>query len=230
VTGLKAVHLPTLIELLLLGARDEYIDISTTDLATRLGKSQQVVSKHLSDLEAAGYVERVRIGGRTRVKVTVKGIDVMADLYADLRSVFEGGKPMLQLHGKVFTGLGEGAYYVSLRGYRRQFLSRLGFDPYPGTLNIRLGSPPDRRLRRDLDRRSSIRIEGFEDGHRTYGWAKTYPAEVEGKLNGAVIILERTHYDDSVLEVIAPVNIRETLNLKDGDPVSVNVMPVDWRP
>lgn len=159
------------------------------------------------------------------MKLTAKGVDAMNDIYTALRSVFEGEEPIVEIHGKAFTGLGEGAYYVSLRGYRRQFLKRLGFDPYPGTLNIRIDSPSDRRLRRDLERHSSIRIEGFEDGHRTYGWAKCYPAEINGELKGAVIVLERTHYDDSVLEVIAPVDIRAALNVKDGDPVAVRVLP-----
>ncbi len=227
---MKAVHVPTLLELLLLGAKEEYVEISTTDLAKRLGKSQQVISKHLSDLEKAGYVERARGGRGSSVKLTAKGIDSMTGLYAALRRSFEGIEPVFEIRGKVFAGLGEGAYYMSLRGYRRQFVNLLGFDPYPGTLNLRLDSPQDRRLRRDLDKHSSINIEGFEDGHRTYGWAKCYPAEINDGLRGAVIILERTHYDDSVLELISPVNIREALHLKDGEVASVKILPVTKSP
>ncbi len=224
------MHIPTLLELLLLGAKEEYVEISTTDLAKRLGKSQQVISRHLSDLEKAGYVDRMQRSGRNSVKLTKKGVDTMTSLYAALRSAFEGTEPVFEIRGKVFAGLGEGAYYVSLRGYRRQFVNLLGFDPYPGTLNLRLDSPQDRRLRRDLERHSSINIEGFEDGHRTYGWAKCYPAEINDGLRGAVIILERTHYDDSVLELISPVNIREALQLKDGEIVSVRILPVTEKP
>jgi riboflavin kinase len=227
---LKAVHVPTLLELLLLGAKEDYVEISTSDLAKRLDKSQQVISIHLTDLEDAGYVERRRNGGRSSVKLTRKGVDTMSGLYAALRSAFEGEEPVLEIRGKVFAGLGEGAYYVSLRGYRRQFVNILGFDPYPGTLNLRLDSPQDRRLRRDLERHSSVNIEGFEDGHRTFGWAKCYPVEINGGLNGAIIILERTHYDDSVLELISPVNIREALHLKDGDVVSVRILPAAEKP
>ncbi len=222
----KPVHIPTLMELLLLGAKDEYVAISTTALAKRLGKSQQAASKHLSDLEEAGYVERSRSGGRNSVKLTEKGVATMTDIYSVLRRILEGEEPVFEIKGEVFTGLGEGAYYMSLRGYRRQFVKQLGFDPYPGTLNIRLDSPADRRLRRDLERYNSIHIEGFEDGHRTYGWAKCYPAKIGGELDGTVILLERTHYDDSVLEVIAPINIRDKLKLKDGDQISVNVYPL----
>ncbi|MBI2936835.1 MAG: CTP-dependent riboflavin kinase [Thaumarchaeota archaeon] len=227
---MKSVHIPTLLELLLLGAKEDYVEISTTDLAKRLGKSQQVISRHLSDLEKAGYVDRMQRSGRASVKLTKKGVDTMTGIYAALSSAFEGTEPVPEIRGKVFAGLGEGAYYVSLRGYRRQFVNLLGFDPYPGTLNLRLDSPQDRRLRRDLERHSSINIEGFEDGHRTYGWAKCYPAEINDGLRGAVIILERTHYDDSVLELISPVNIREALQLKDGEIVSVRILPVTEKP
>ncbi|MFQ6135275.1 MAG: DUF120 domain-containing protein [Nitrososphaerales archaeon] len=222
----KPVHIPTLIELLLLGAKDGYVEISTTALAKRLGKSQQAASRHLSDLEEAGYVERSRSGGRNSVKITEKSIAAMTDMYSVLRRILEGEEPVFEIKGEVFTGLGEGAYYMSLRGYRRQFVKRLGFDPYLGTLNIRLDSPIDRRLRRDLERYPGINIEGFEDGQRTYGGAKCYPAKIGGVLDGTVILLERTHYDDSVLEVIAPINIREELKLKDGDNISVMIYPL----
>lgn len=38
--------------------------------------------------------------------------------------------------GRVFSGVGEGSFYVSL--YSKKFLEKLGFRPYPGTLNLRL--------------------------------------------------------------------------------------------
>jgi len=218
----KPTYIPTLMELLALGAKNSYVETSTIDLAKRVGKSQQAASKHLSDLERMGYIERFRSGGRNGVKVTAKGVEAMMDIYSTLKVVLEGVEPTLKIEGELFTGLGEGAYYMSLRGYRRQFLKKLGFDPYPGTLNLRL-SPVYRRLRRDLERYPSIHIEGFEDEQRTYGWARCYPAKVNDSIEGMVIVLERTHYDDSVLEVIAPVDIRDTLRLKDGDRVAVKI-------
>jgi riboflavin kinase len=106
----KPVHIPTLIELLLLGAKDEYVEISTTALAKRLDKSQQAVSKHLSDLEEDGYVERSRSGGRNSVKLTKKGIAAMIDMYSVFRRILEDEEPVFKIKGELFTGLGEGAY------------------------------------------------------------------------------------------------------------------------
>ena len=39
----------------------------------------------------------------------------------------------------------------------------------------------------------------------------------------AVIVLERTHYDNSMLEVIAPIGIKDLLGIKNGDFVKVFV-------
>ena len=62
----------------------------------------------------------------------------------------ERTKAELDVTGVLFSGLGEGAYYIMIKGYRKQFQSKLGFDPFPGTLNLRLDSTVDRKIRRDL--------------------------------------------------------------------------------
>ncbi len=226
----KSIHIPTIMELLLLGAKDGYVEISTIELAKRLGKSQQSASMHLSDLEDEGFLVRRMSGGRHSLKITKKGLATIAEMYSLLQRIFEGQEQVFEFEGEIFTGFGEGAYYMSIRGYRRQFMKRLGFDPYPGTLNIRLDSPKYRMLKRDLEKYTSIRVEGFEDENRTYGGAKCYHAKIEGALNGTVIMLERTNYDDSVIEMIAPYNIREKLKLNDGDRISLIVYPLQKGP
>jgi riboflavin kinase, archaea type len=37
------------------------------------------------------------------------------------------------------------------------------------------------------------------------------------------LILERTHYDDSIIELIAPFSIKEQFSLKNGDYVKLKV-------
>lgn len=222
--AVRAVHIPTLMELLLMGARTRPVEVSTVELAQRIRKSQQAASKHLMELERDGYIERVRTGSRSGVKLSEKGVDTLVSLYAGLKAGLEEQPPFIELKGALFSGLGEGAYYVGLRGYRRQFLAKLGFDPYPGTFNVRLTSPVDRKLRRELQQFPGVFVAGFEDEHRTFGWVRCLPAVVNGAVEGfAFTSFERTHYDDSVIEVIAPVRIRDRLALQDGDPVVVRV-------
>ncbi|MEB3757312.1 MAG: CTP-dependent riboflavin kinase, partial [Desulfurococcales archaeon] len=45
-------------------------------------------------------------------------------------------KTEVTVRGRVFSGLGEGEFYVNL--YARNFRRALGFTPYPGTLNVRV--------------------------------------------------------------------------------------------
>jgi len=144
--------------------------------------------------------------------------------YAKLRGAVEGQKGPLTFHGKVFTGLGEGAYYVSLGGYKRQFLKLLGFEPFAGTLNLAL-DPSETDLRRQLKFLDGVEIRGFQDGRRTFGPVKCFRARVEGKYEAGALVIERTHHGEAVLEIISPVHLREVLSLKEGDPVSVKVYP-----
>ena len=130
---------------------------------------------------------------------------------------------MVEVEGEVFDGLGEAAYYVSQSGYRRQFISKLGFEPFPGTLNIRLRSPVDRKVRRDLASEKSIHIDGFQDGKRTYGGAECFRSLINRDSSCAVLVIERTSYDDSVLEIIAPISLRKSLHLKAGSKVAVKI-------
>ncbi|HXW11749.1 MAG TPA: DUF120 domain-containing protein, partial [Nitrososphaeraceae archaeon] len=64
---------------------------------------------------------------------------------------------------------------------------------------------------------------------RTYGWVKCYPVIINGneKIRSDLLILERTHHDNNMLEIIAPVNIKKVLNLKNGDNVKVTLKTSD---
>jgi len=219
--GLK--YIPILIELLSLGAKDSPIKISTIEISKRIGKSQQLASKHILELEKEGYLERFKGDRQYSIKLTEKGLNQLTKLYLVLREVLEAPPSVIEIEGELFSGLGEGSYYVSLEGYKRQFIDKLGFDPYIGTLNLKLTSSKDRKLKRELEHYSGINIDGFKDEHRTYGSAKCFMAVVNDLVEGAVGIFERSHYDDSVLEVISPIKIREKLGLRDGDRVKVKV-------
>lgn len=227
VPEIKANYLPTLIQLLVEGAKDKPIAITTTKLAEKLGKSQQLASKHLEEMESKGLIERIKSGGKTYVKLTKKGISTGESLHSTLDYVFGEENRDLNLTGVVFSGLGEAAYYVSIKGYKNQFRTKVGFDPFPGTLNLRLDSAVDRKIRRDLTSSHGIHIDGFSDGKRTYGGADCFRAFVNGKTNAAVLIIERTTHDDSVIEIISPLNLRQHLGLQDGDKVDVAIRLVN---
>lgn len=166
-------------------------------------------------------IDRKHTGRGFSVKLTDRGFDAVQSFYGSLKGVIEGQSSEFAFRGQVFTGLGEGGYYVSLKGYAKQFLDKLGFEPFPGTLNLRLFSPTQIEQRRQLQFLKGIEIQGFEDGSRTYGPVKCFRARIEDKYPAAVLGIERTHYDHSVIEVIAKVDLRNGLGLEDGDECSV---------
>jgi riboflavin kinase len=222
---IKLQHILTLIELLSKGARHNFVEVTTTLLGKDIGRSQQAASKHLLDLETSGYVERLKKGQKYVVKVTDKGYSEIQSLYLSLRAALESAPATMDFEGNVISGMGEGAYYMSLEGYRRQFREKLGYEPYPGTLNVQLTDQIYMNGRLELGKHPSIFIDGFSDGTRTYGWVKCYRATInDGAIdNAAVLVLERTHYDDSMLEVIGPISIKQTAGIKNGDRIKVQV-------
>ena len=142
-----------------------------------------------------------------------------------MRLIFESEyPPSITLEGTLFTGLGEGAYYVTKEGYRKQFMEKLGFDPYPGTLNLKLTSEYDIKSLSELETYPAVTLEGFEDESRTYGAVRCYPAIINNKEKGAVINALRTHYGESVIEIVSPTYLRSRLKIKDGNKVKVEIL------
>jgi riboflavin kinase, archaea type len=218
VAGAKEVT--TLVELLKLRAGRSFVEVSSSKLGDALGVTQQAASRRLIELEKAGLVERAHKGRGLAVRLTGSGLKITEAFYAGLRGALNESN-QLKFRGTLFRGFGEGGYYVSLKGYARPFFQALGFEPFPGTLNLRLVGEAMLEQRRSLDFFAGVEVSGFKDGGRTFGPVKCFRAEVEGKYPGAVLAIERTHYDSSVLEVIAPLNLRDALGLKDGDGCSV---------
>ncbi len=218
-------HLFTLYKLAEMGASNRTVKVSTEYLAERMRSSQQTASRHLIQLEKRDWIRRVVTPEGCLIKITTAGTSELKKLYSSLRQVMEAEyPPSVTLEGVVFTGLGEGAYYVTQEGYRRQFIEKLGFDPYPGTLNLKLATEYDMKTRSELDAYPATEIEGFEDESRTFGHVRCFHALINNKAKGAVVCALRSHYNSSVLEVIAPTYLRGQLKLKDGNKVKVEVL------
>jgi len=217
---IKPSLLITLYKLIEVGVYPDEVIFTTTELAKLLGASQQTASRHLIELERMGLIHRVRLGRRESIKITPGGVKHLDNMFLTLKRAFEMKKTEIVFEGTVFSGLGEGAYYVSQDGYRKQFLEKLGFEPYPGTLNLRVRKEDQEEVRL-LEASPFILIEGFTDGNRSFGPAKCLHSKVADKVNGAIISPVRTHYSGDVAELISSEYLRKVLHLKDGDNVKV---------
>lgn len=217
--------LHTLLKLAEMGAHRRTAKISTEFLARKLGISQQSASRNLIELEGKGWISRTSTPEGCLIRITEAGVAELKNLYAKLRYLLESAyPPSVTLEGVVFTGIGEGAYYVTRDHYRKQFIEKLGFDPYPGTLNLKLVSDYDVKTFSELRAYPAIEIEGFKDEDRSFGPVKCYPAIIENKVKGAIVSALRTHYNTTVVELISPVCLRRHLGLKDGNKVKVEVL------
>ena len=187
--------------------------------------SQQTASRYLIELETEGWIQKTTTPEGSLIRISEAGIQELQKLYTNLRLLIEAAyPPSITLEGTVFTGLGEGAYYITKEHYRKQFIEKLGFDPYPGTLNLKLTTEYDMKTRTELEAYPAVEIQGFKNEDRTFGLVKCFPAKIDNKIKGALILALRSHYDRSVLELIAPVNLRKHLNLKDGNKVKVEIL------
>lgn len=219
---IKIQHILTLSYLLSKGAKHNYITLTTSELGKNIQKSQQAASKHLLELEQDGFIERLISGRNMSVKITPKGYTEMVHLSTVLRKSLEPPASEVNLKGRVVSGMGEGAYYMSLKGYAIQFNEKIGYMPYPGTLNVKLEKKEFTESVRQLDSLEGKIIEGFSDQKRTYGWVKCFPARVNS-FDCHLIRLERTHHDTSVVELISKKNIRKLSKLDDNSPVQITV-------
>ncbi|MGQ9543745.1 MAG: DUF120 domain-containing protein [Candidatus Bathyarchaeia archaeon] len=219
---LKGTFLLTLCRLMELSAPGGELSYTTGELSSRLGCSQQTVSRHLITLESMGLIRRIKVARRESIRITPEGRQLLSRLYSSLRWMFEECPETVYFEGELFTGLGEGSYYVSQEGYRKQLRSKLGFEPYPGTLNLRLRHGYG-DVKAMLEGMPSIVIEGFRADNRSFGPAKCLRAKVNDSVEAAVILALRSHYGPDVVEIVAGENLRERFNLKDGDVVRVIV-------
>ncbi len=215
-------------KLALLGAIEQPIKLSAGYFAESINASMQTAARRLQELEREGFAHRRITADGQWIMLTKKGIErLKKDCYEYQELFFTTPKVEIEIAGRLVSGLGEGGYYTTLEGYKKQFEAKLGFIPFPGTLNLSLDLLCI-VARKKLDGRKGIKIDSFESENRTFGGAKCFPCKIlneraEG-IKSAVILPERTHYPEDILEIISPVYLRGELDLKNGDEIRTRVV------
>lgn len=202
------------------GAITEPVRMSSREIGELLSVSQQTADNYLVALEVQGYLSRTLIARKQQLTVTAEGVQALRSNFLDLKAIFEKAQNRT-FSGTVVSGVGEGRYYLSKKGYTDQFVAHLGYLPFPGTLNVRLDGKSSSPLE-EVRRLHGIRIEGFEAEGRTFGGATCYSARLAGA-DCHLILPDRTHYQN-VFEFIAPKSLRKSLRLKDGTEVPIEVL------
>ena len=128
------------------------------------------------------------------------------------------GRNKLILSGTIVRGLGEGTYFMSMKHYKNEIRKKLGFDAYPGTLNLRVSINKINLFKKI----NPIKIDGFKNNNKIFGAASCYKAKIQG-ISGSIIIPELTKHKN-IIEFIAPIHLKSELTLKDRERVKIELL------
>jgi CTP-dependent riboflavin kinase len=122
------------------------------------------------------------------------------------------------LTGKIVSGVRQGAFFTQLDWFQEQCQEKLGFKPYPGTLNIKIST----------DKIPEIEVLENEEGlefippDATFCSGKAFSVSIAG-VHSAIIMpaAEVRVHGKNIVEVIAPINLKERLGVADGDSLTL---------
>ena len=125
---------------------------------------------------------------------------------------------MKQIRGVITSGSGEACFFTGLDWVKQQCCEKLGFEPFPGTLNLKV-------RKEDLVVMSSlVEKRGIKLVPPVADFCEAVCLKVSiGALEGAAILPHVEDYYENTIEIIAPVNIKERLNIEDGDELIVTI-------
>ena len=122
----------------------------------------------------------------------------------------------------MLSGLGQGAQFMAIPWVREAVRRLLGFDPYPGTLNVKL-----------VESDMVAAWRKIQDGPALYlappppeaCGARLFRIAVAPDVDAAIVVPDVTRHDEEMLELIAPVHVRSRLGLRDHDRVTLLIRP-----
>jgi len=130
-----------------------------------------------------------------------------------------------RLTGIIFSDLGRAASFMALDWVQEALKQRLGFAPFPATLNLRPRAAEDTRLWDALRQESEGISLPTADGHCS---ARLYRVVIQGpegrpndKVRGAVLVPEVSGYPQDKIEIVAPVRLKDVLGVQDGDSLTL---------
>jgi CTP-dependent riboflavin kinase len=126
------------------------------------------------------------------------------------------------LKGRIATGSGQGKHFTQLHWARRQFVERLGIDPFPGTLNLVLEDVESIDVWHRVQKTPGVRIENPNDGPNDCD-GRCYPVTIEGRIDAAIVLPEVPGYSPVQIELIAAVCLRDALQVDDGDALRLEI-------
>ena len=123
----------------------------------------------------------------------------------------------MRITGKIVRGVGESASFLSIPWVNRQMWEKLRFQPHGGTLNIAVDDPGiQRALKVHQGDRLCSEATGFCD-------ALIFRGLIADKFECGIVLPLVPNYNECLLEIVAPVHLKDSLDLKDGDEVTLEL-------
>lgn len=131
---------------------------------------------------------------------------------------------MERMNGIIFSDLGQASTFMALDWVQNLLMQRLGYHPFPATLNLRPKAAADertwQRVRCEL---VGTRLTPASDSHCG---AKLFRVEIRAprsaaKIAGAVLLPDVKDYPNDKIEIVAPVRLKDHLGVADGDQLVV---------
>jgi riboflavin kinase len=126
---------------------------------------------------------------------------------------------VISLEGVVTAGLGQGAQFMAIPWVRDAICRLLGFDPYPGTLNVKLVESDMVAAWRKIQDGPALHLA--PPPPEQCG-ARLFPITV-ADVAAAIIVPDVTRHTSDTIELIAPIHVRSHLGLHDNDRVTLRV-------
>jgi len=126
-----------------------------------------------------------------------------------------------KIRGHLATGVGRGKHFTRLDWARRQFIEKLGIDPFPGTINVIVEDSESMSVWRQLRNTPGVSIDNPNSGPRDCN-ARCYQVSIEGQVNAAIVLPEVSDGSNQI-EIIAEIGVREALGLNDGDSLILEI-------
>jgi len=135
------------------------------------------------------------------------------------------GSRDILVKGVVFSDLGRAGAFLGIDWVRQAVKERVGFDPYPGTLNVRASGA-------DLNRWEQVRQHGgrvvlpspdpaFCNAFLFTGSLEGWDSQPGSRERIAVVVPEVEEYPADKLEIIAAVSLKQARSVRDGDQLTV---------
>ena len=124
----------------------------------------------------------------------------------------------LSLKGKLVSGKGTGARFVSLPIYDAIFAKYFENKIYHGTLNLEL--QPEYIEILDQKFETCLTYPSMTYNGKTYGGIKIIKIKIKYQNSKSIGLAVRPHkstHNLNILEIVSDINFRDTLNIKNGE-------------